>query len=375
MTPQKVLLLPLSNVLGHLTRTFAFAEKLHQNKAEVHIATCDYYRALFDVLPKGIILHDSIEMPPGSSRSFGKIVKFEEGVGEDLINLNSANDLSDDEKELRSDYLRKMIVQDEELIQKVNPDVIITDYRYTILNLNLDPNIQVLHIANLLGFPSFYNRVRGHLFTPLDSEIVLVPGIPSLEDLENEYSQQNKNIHWLGHFQWEGWKRLQTDQISSADVFLSFGSTGNASKLIPWLFKSIDSKYSLLTTVGNGDLEAVRENVQNVGFGSLEQCLSKSRIVCCHGGHGTVMQSILHQVPMIVFPNNLEQLEIGRRIEKLGLGTLMKQPQDEIELNQLNEKIAQLLNDNDIKKRLEHFAQLLSKQNRLDRAVNIILKK
>ncbi len=377
MTGPRVLFLPLSNVLGHLARTFALAEKLLEYNAEVHIAACDHYNTLFHVLPEEIVIHPSIEMPPDSSRSFGKIVSFEEGEEHDIRNLNSANNLSSEEMQIRVDFLRKMVEQDEALIQKLKPDVIITDYRYTILNMNITDDVRVFHISNFLGFPSFYNRVRGQLFLPLNQDTVLVPGIASLEEVEQEFSSQNANVHWCGHFNWKGWKRLKKENSnqSKIDVFLSFGSTGNAQNLVPWLIENIDLNYSLLTAMDTEHAQGDRENVHNEQFGSLEQSLMRSRVVCCHGGHGTVMESILHERPMIIFPNNLEQLEIGRRIEKLGLGVLINKPQEEITTDQLNKTIEDVLCNAYMKEKLAHYARCIKASGGTENAVKIILKK
>lgn len=377
MTAPRILFLPLSNVLGHLARTFALAEKLHEYKAEVHIAVCDHYQDLVGALPEDIIIHPSLEMPSESSRSFGTIVSFEEGAEGDLINLNSANDLDAEEMQIRAHFLRKMVEQDEVLIEKVQPDIIITDYRFTILNMQLDEHIRVFHISNFLGFPSFYDRVRKQLFSPLNEGTVLVPSIASLEEQNKQFSSQNGNVHWCGPFRWKGWNRLHSvdSEQPKADVFLSFGSTGNAKQLIPWMIRSIDADYSLLISQDDKHMYESRKNVHVERFGSLEHCLKRSRIVCCHGGHGTVLESILQETPMIIFPNNLEQLEIGRRIQQLGLGVLMNQPQTEITEVQLNQTIKELLKNDQIKENLAHFAQLLHSMNGVEKAAEIILSK
>ena len=377
MTAPRVLFLPLSNVLGHLARTFALAEKLHEYKAEVHIAVCDHYQDLVGVLPEDIAIHPSVEMPLESSRSFGKIVSFEEGAEGDLMNLSNANDLNSEEMQIRADFLRKMVEQDEVLIEKIRPDIIITDYRFTVLNVKLDEHIRVFHISNFLGFPSFYDRVRRQLFSPLSEGVVLVPSIASLEEQNKQFSLQNGNAHWCGPFRWKGWNRLHSfdSEQPKADVFLSLGSTGNAKQLIPWMIRSIDTEYSLLITQDDEHIHESRKGIHTERFGNLEHCLKRSRIVCCHGGHGTVLESILQETPMIIFPNNLEQLEIGRRIQQLGLGVLMNQPHNEITSDQLNQTIKEVLKNNQMKENLAHFAQLLHSTNGVEKAAEIILSK
>ncbi|WP_298510412.1 glycosyltransferase [uncultured Kordia sp.] len=375
MSKTRILFLPLSNVLGHLTRTFSLAEKLLEYNIDVHIACDMYYSNLLQVLPEGISIHTTIEMPPSSSRSFGAIKAFGNTKEDDLLNLENANNLSSEALTVRSEYLKKMMTHDEKLIERLQPDMIVTDYRFTVTMLSKTPIHRVFHISNILGFLSFYHRIRGTFFSPLDTGNILVPGIPEIEFTNDKTTLENPNINWCGHFSWQGWKRLYKDAIALSEVaiFLCFGSTGNGPNLVPWLVENIDKNHSLLMVSDSDYQIQPQENLHAVKFGYLEECLKKSKIVCCHGGHGTVMECILHETPMLIFPNNLEQLEIGKHIEKLGLGILMNKPQASITTAYLNDTIEGLLSNTTIKKRLAQYAKILKQYNGLDKAASILL--
>ena len=376
MSKHRILFLPLSNVLGHLTRTFSLAEKLLKYNVDVHIACNSHYSDLIQILPEGIFIHETIEMPPSSSRSFGAIKSFGDTKEDDLLNLESANNLSSEELAIRADYLKKMVAHDKQLIAQLKPDIIVTDYRYTVTMLPEIQEHRVFHISNVLGFLSFYNRVRGTFFSPLDTGNILVPSIPELELNNDKSAIENLHINWCGHFAWQGWKRLYNEAIvlDEVDVFLCFGSTGNGPVLVPWLVENIDKNYTIRMVSDSDYHIKPQENLHSVQFGYLEECLKKSKIICCHGGHGTVMESIIHQTPMLIFPNNLEQLEIGRQIQKLGLGILIDQSQETITKEYLNSTIKQLLSNTTIQKNLIQYSKILKQHNGPEKAVSILLE-
>lgn len=376
MSKPKILFLPLSNVLGHLTRTFSLAEEFLTQGADVHIACDTYYSKLIQALPEGITIHPSIEMPASSSRSFGAIKSFGSGRKHDLLNFESANHLSADDLKMRGQYLIGMVENDKQLVAHLKPDLIVTDYRYTVTLLSEFPKNRIFHISNMLGFLSFCHRTKGTLFSPLDTGNILVPGIPEIELTNDKVPIKNPNINWCGHFSWQGWKRLYKDTTSleKVAIFLCFGSTGNGSTLVPWLLKNINKHYKI-RMVSDSDYQVKsQENVHSVKFGYLAGCLTKSRIVCCHGGHGTVMECILHKTPMLIFPNNIEQLEIGRQIEKLGLGILMDKPQELLDATYLNATIERLLTNTDIQKNLVNYSDLLKQYNGANKAASILLE-
>ena len=376
MSKPRILFLPLSNVLGHLTRTFSLVEEFLKHDADIHIACDTYYSKLIQALPEGITVHKSIEMPVSSSRSFGAILSFDIGETHDVLNLESANNLSSEELKMRGGYVKEMIENDKQLISYLKPDLIVTDYRYTVTLLSEFPKNRIFHISNMLGFLSFYHRTRNTLFSPLDTGNILVPGIPEIELTDEKITIENPNINRCGHFSWQGWKRLYKDtkSLEKVAIFLCFGSTGNGATLVPWLAQNIDKHYEI-RMVSDSDYQVKpQKNVHHVKFGYLAECLTKSSIVCCHGGHGTVMECIIHKTPMLIFPNNIEQLEIGRQIEKLGLGILMDKPQEMLDANYLNASIERLLANTEIKKNLTKYSQLLKQYNGASKAASILLE-
>ena len=77
---------------------------------------------------------------------------------------------------------------------------------------------------------------------------------------------------------------------------------------------------------------------------------------------------------MAIFPHNIEQLEIGRRIEKMGLGILVKQPCGQLSGRDLGEIIEKLRTDARMKAALEKYSGLLRRRNGPKRAASTVLR-
>lgn len=76
---------------------------------------------------------------------------------------------------------------------------------------------------------------------------------------------------------------------------------------------------------------------------------------------------------MAIFPRNVEQLEIGRCIEALHLGVLVKQPYEEVRGEQLGALIEELRRNERTKLALAKHSALLRAEDGPRRAVSIVL--
>jgi UDP:flavonoid glycosyltransferase YjiC (YdhE family) len=94
-------------------------------------------------------------------------------------------------------------------------------------------------------------------------------------------------------------------------------------------------------------------------FISLEFYLKHTSLVICHGGHETVMAAIRQKKPMIIIPNNLEQLEIGRRVQELSLGILINKPYQTIKIEELKNSITSLMANKMVQSKLDFFSSLI----------------
>lgn len=74
----------------------------------------------------------------------------------------------------------------------------------------------------------------------------------------------------------------------------------------------------------------------------MEEALNGCDICICHGGHDTVVQSLLAGVPLLLIPQYIEQLETATAVAKLKAG-LIAAPNEE--QNNLQEKLQTLSSD------------------------------
>jgi UDP:flavonoid glycosyltransferase YjiC (YdhE family) len=360
------LLFPLANVLGHLSRTLALAEQLCKNDQDVYLAASDDYADLLALADPRIKHLSSVEMYADATKSFGQISYPPDGHVNEQALLEASTHLEVAELQRRSKCLEKIIDRDTEIIEQVRPDVIVIDYHFAPLLVPKAKGVLLFCISHRVGYPSLCRRVNGEYPYPLNENSILVPGISSFENagVDQDSDQIKNNWMMCGMFSWEGWQRI--DHIPEKnDVLLFFGSTGCTEQLTPWFIDKLQSRYKL------SYVNQERED----RFLNLGPFLKQTSLIICHGGHETVMECIKQKKPVIIVPNNLEQLEIGRRVEELKLGILIAQPYYTIDVETLTGAIDKLIADQEIKDSLEWFAAELVQADGAKVAADIIMKK
>ncbi|CAN5494289.1 N/A [soil metagenome] len=357
----RILFLPLANVLGHLARSLALAEEFNAQGDDVSVAMGGCYSRIMKVLSPTIRVLNTTQMYSSVVRSFGPIKHYPETTVNDLENLENCALKDEVEIQRRTRRMKLMVKQDAEIVNHIQPDAIVTDYRFTTPFLSEQFRRRVFHISNILGYPSFCSRVTGKYPPPLNSGHILVPGI---KDIEYSGCAPDRALRgretMCGPFYWRGWGRIQSDAPSPppSHVFLSFGSTGNYNRVVPWLLQTIPKRLSV-SAIASSLSASGRRNAFFSSLGELRIYLDQADVVFCHGGHGTVMECIRQQTPMAIFPNNLEQLEIGRRIQELQLGVLVDRPLDQLSSTDLDGIYQDLNTNKRIHNNLCKYAALL----------------
>jgi hypothetical protein len=375
---KRILLFPLSNVLGHLTRTLALAEEFDAQGHEVYVAVNRTFSCLTKVLPPRIRVLRTREMYARATQSFGPIRDYREEISNDRANLDVSDRIDKSELRRRGRRMMEMVERDRSIIEEVKPDAIITDYHFTPRLVPLPPQTHLFHISHIVGYPSFYRRVMGIDFYPLHSGHILVPGLENIECWGNSVVRPSpsRRESYCGIFRWRGWQRLHRDDTAPprSHVFLFFGSTGNGRQIVPSLLRSIPVRYRVSTIAPGVTGARARGGAHVSKGGDLERFLASAEVAFCHGGHGTVMECILHQTPMAIFPHNIEQLEIGRRIEKMGLGIVVQRPYDQLSGEELGDMIEKLRTDAGMRANLAQYSALLHNRNGPKEAVSTVLR-
>lgn len=349
----KILLFPLANVLGHVSRTLALAEELCNENCHVFVALSDDYSAIFHLIDDRVQIVSSIEMFTEATKKYGQIHRSVDEIIDEKTVFENSTRLEKTEIVKRGQQLKKIIQRDTEIIEEIRPDAIVLDYHFAPLLIPAVKEIPTFYITHNIGYPSMYRRIYGKNPYPFTESNILMPGISNFENTRETTTNEYEGNQWqaCGTFTWNAWESFATN-IEKSDIFLFFGSTGCTEQLTPWCIKTVAPFYTVSNAAYGKDAKMIH----------LASYLKQSALVICHGGHGTVMECIKQQKPMLIIPNNLEQLEIGRQIEKLQLGILFNQHYEDIDPEEFIKSIDSLLKNKTVKKNLKKMSEQLSKK-------------
>jgi MGT family glycosyltransferase len=129
--------------------------------------------------------------------------------------------------------------------------------------------------------------------------------------------------------------------------------------------------FQVLVTLAPGhdkdDLGPIPANVHVTGYTPHSKVLSHCRFVISHAGHGIVMKSMLHGVPMVLVPWGRDQPGVAARAEKMGTAVVVPKP--ECSARVLTEAIRKILNDPEYLERLQVISCRLRKMDGVTEAV------
>lgn len=105
---------------------------------------------------------------------------------------------------------------------------------------------------------------------------------------------------------------------SKKTIFVSMGSTGDWHK-VSFLNHPAFQEYNL---VAAGDVENVLHatNIIKTGFANTQELFPFTDLVICHGGNGTIYQSLVYGIPVLCKTNHFEQEWNIDAIERFKLG-------------------------------------------------------
>lgn len=156
-------------------------------------------------------------------------------------------------------------------------------------------------------------------------------------------------------------------------VFVSMGSTHSANtffmnKLLQTLSKS--PHLYLFSKLHSPEEYQLSDNMWSDGISSAFQMLEKSELFITDGSNETVTDAFTLGKPMIVIPMWLAQLDNAQRVDETGFGVRLSAWTFTEE--QLLAAINRLLNDQELKSRLNKASNRIWEENRLDKASELI---
>ncbi len=340
--PNRVLVMGDSMSLAHVARAMVMARRLAGEGADIVFATGSAHLAL--ARREGF---DPCEMhcvPP--ARAYDAIRS-----GSHIFDMPT---------------LVRYVKSDLALFQRVRPDLIVGDMR---LSLNISAELAGLEYWSILSgyMTAFYaapsrpprtlplNRLLGQrvsrLVFPTIKRMILrrfansfrrlrsAWGMAPVRDIFDVMASPYRNLiadlpaytpcaSLPDHFDFVGplpWEPNTPDPVwldriapDRPTAYVTMGSTGDPSALRRILLSLRDSGWQVLTTIGTHGSAPDGVFAADMARGST--LLRHSHVTVCHGGSGTVYQSVAHGVPVVGLPTFHDQETNMERVEALGWG-------------------------------------------------------
>lgn len=402
----KILALPYTHTLSHLTRVLAVAIELRRLGHEVVFAgdspkTSFITNAGFDVLP----YHE-----PDPDTLFG--------------NIRAGKLRFVDESEVL-----RMLEADLSVIRNVNPDMVLSDGRFTaalsthvarvrhaaIVNVSSTefrslPYIPffgwvpqwavsrtsmlwgLLDRLNLFAEMTMFDTVM-NVFTKLShkfnlsrpvtatnclagKDITLLADIPEYfptRDLPSTY-------YYVGPLTWkaeisppEWWPPPRGPEPL---VYITMGTTG-VSEIFSAMARILGNApfRSIVTTGGqSADLQSIPGKVYLEKYIDGDLVMKQSDLVVCHGGNGTIYQALSNEKPILGIPTIPDQSFNMRRVEALGVGKSLELRDFLKNPNIIYSAINDILQNESYKQCVQNIKTVLDNYNAARMSAEILLK-
>lgn len=351
-----ILALPYTPTLSHTSRPLEIAKRLKDRG--FHVAFAGYNT------PKSII-------PFIKNEGFHCLPLFEPDPVTLFNNIRRGN-----LNFVNNNILSQMINEDIRLFRLLNPDIVLTDGRFSAMISTQICNIPHVAIVNASSteyrsvpyIPMFdysfikkprtknlnalldqinlklemtifdnamnsFKRIAERLKLPVKvtatnclagKDITLLADIPEYFPIAN----QPKSYHYIGPITWKSTRFTPTpkwwpvDKNRNGNIYITMGTTGegNLFSEVYRLFKT--SEFTSIVTTGGQDesFKTVPGKIYIKDYLDGEMVLDASDVVVCHGGNGTIYQALSMGKPVIGIPTIPDQAFNMRRVEALGVG-------------------------------------------------------
>lgn len=397
MGRKRILFFGEAVTLAHVARPWVLAEALDEDTYDVYFACDPRYNNLF-------------QKPSFALRTIQSIsyAKFNAALSKSRPVYDAAT-------------LRGYVSEDLALIEDIQPDIIVGDFR---LSLAVSaPLSGVPYVAITNAYWSPYARTRFpvpdlvltrrlgvgigqaafDLVRPLAFAIHAVPlntvrkayGLRPLGwDMRKVYTWADytvyvdipeivptcaipANHYYLGPVQWSPsvplppwWDSLPIDKPL---IYVTFGSSGQ-SDLLPLVLEALASMGAIVvaTTAGRISMTRIPENVFVSDYLPGNEIAARARLVICNGGSPTTHQALSHGVALLGIPGNLDQHLNMEAVRRTGAGSLLRSEQ--ATAVKIREKVSELLRNPDYTDSASRIGEVLGSYNAPERFAALLAK-
>lgn len=394
--PSRILFFAEAVTLAHVARPIVLASALDADRFEVVLACNTRYQQFLERMPWQTLPLHSID-------------------GQRFLRALERGSPVYDVQTLRG-YVR----EDIELIEQVNPDVIVGDFRLslsvsarlakvpyvTITNAYWSPHytrrcfpLPVLPMTKILPIPvaaalfrlaqplafSFHsmplNRVRRehglpslgsdltHIYT--DADYVLYADVPELLPTANLPA----NHKYLGPILWsppvanpEWWDNLPTHKPI---IYVTFGSSGQT-RLLPLVLQALaDLPVTVIAAaIGAPLAQPAPTNAYVADYLPGVEAAKRSSLVICNGGSLVCQQALAAGVPVLGIANNMDQFMNIASVVDAGAGIMMRA--DRARAGTIQEAVTRLMSTADFKASAQEMAITLARYDAQRRFAELI---
>lgn len=301
----------------------------------------------------------------------------------------------------------RQVVDEVEMMIKYSPNIVISDSRLSsIVSARLlgIPSLVLLNQIKLLLSPKLHSFKAGRFFENLNGEFIgilwslsneiLVPDLPPPYTIsENNIWNTNsvmKKIKYIGFItpkidisEQRIIKVMNLLNFVRNKPIIFFHISGPTKTRIPIVKKILAAQkyfknkiqYVISEGKPNGNIEPykLRENGWYYEWCPVrDELFAMSNILVLRGGHTTMSQAIKFGKPIISIPieNHAEQISNSCKIEKIGIGIMLKD--HDLLSEKISDAITEILNNNKFKSRSIEIMQLCEKLNGVQNVVNIV---
>ncbi|MBU0612681.1 glycosyltransferase [Patescibacteria group bacterium] len=406
---KKILFLPHSDGLAHITRCLAIADLLPKSQYHMRFAVSLDKRAFVRKAGYG-----TYTLSPSTSFDVAEEYKFTR-------------------KNEYLDLLSNYVQEDLNIIDKYKPDAVISDKRTTACISTRIKKVPWITIANSIYLKEFWkgngldlserkflNQVyhfigwvfvnfisrqamkvpfhkvsdqfaKASVYAQYDADLKLVADVPEY----NSLSPLPEDAYFVGPLFWQGFEKKEPAWFKKLDkkrpiIYLSLGGTIYNQEMLNSTIEAVaNTPYQLIVSLGpnfkKSKIGKLPENVWAETYLPGQKACKISDVVVHHGGHGTVMQALKYGKPCVVIPHNYGQWYNAKRIERLKCGinlnplkpsfvspnSLLKDALD-VKPAEIRVAVEKVLTDVKYKRNAEKFKKTVRLYRNGHRAVDIV---
>lgn len=384
---KKLLFFAESVSLAHIGRPLVLAEWAKENGFQIHIATG----------AKGVSILEASE----STIPFTEIYSI---TGETFYQRVNQGKFF-----YTSEELEQYVASEIQVIEEVQPDFIISDFRLTTAVSARVMKIPLINLSNAYWSP-FYDckfpapqtgifnwmpeTFKHHLFNLLRPIAFKTFGKPlntirkkynlsSVNDFRTHYTAGDYTLYmdhpefikleqppfrhsFLGPVIWSPSTKNNLKDIKKHSIYITMGSSGNNKVLTEIAKACVKLDHSLIIS-GLSEIEsakliafvpALRQKAIFKSLVNAEEILPFCDLTICHGGSGTVYQSLMANTPVLCFPHNPDQGLVAMAVKDGNFGNAISPAQ--VNSNSILQSIRDLMNDQEKTRSVRTFSEKLN---------------